>query len=236
MPSVPSARDGAGDTANRLSRRRIEWFRERLLEWAGTHPRTFFWRTEKLDRYELLVVEVLLARTRAEAVEPVARAFLRSYPSVHALARADVADVERILRPLGLFRKRASALVTMANSVVGRFGGIVPERRPDLLQLAYVGRYAANAVHCFEVGRRAAVVDANVIRVLGRFFDLPKPAGKAEHAEEYWQLANRLVPSAWPREYNWALLDLGAAICTARAPKCGECPVSLHCAVGRRRR
>jgi A/G-specific adenine glycosylase len=227
---VVGQHNGASHGEGRLSRSRVRWFRAQLLGWGSTNRRTFFWRYEQLSLYEVLVVEVLLARTRAVAVEPVARSFLKSYPSADSLAQARLADAESLLRPLGLFRKRAAALIATANAVIDRFGGAIPKELGKLLELPYVGRYAANAILCFGLERNAAVVDANVIRVLSRFFDLPRPAGKAELAEDYWLLAERLLSSEQPREFNWSLLDLGALVCTARGPKCGDCPLSLHCA------
>jgi A/G-specific adenine glycosylase len=200
------------------------------MEWGRNHSRSFFWRERELDPYESLVVEVLLARTRAESVEPVAREFLDRYPTPGALRQAVPESVEDLLRPLGLFRKRASALLDCAERLVVEHGGEVPEDVGELQELPYVGRYAANAILCFSFGRSQPVVDSNVARVFERYFDLREPESKLGNDKLYWAVAGRLVPKEKTRLYNWALLDLGSAICMPRSPNCEKCPVSVRCA------
>lgn len=182
-----------------------------------------------MEPYESLVVEVLLARTRAESVEPVARDFLDRYPSPAALQDAKTEAVEDLLRPLGLFRKRAGALLDCAERLVTDLGGEVPEDVEDLQELSYVGRYAANAILCFGFGRVRPVVDSNVARVFRRYFDLREPKSKLGNDELYWKVAAQLIPKENTRHYNWSLLDLGAAICTPQNPACERCPMAEGC-------
>lgn len=212
-----------------VPRASIERFRKWLLDWGARHRRDFFWRSKPLSAYEVLVVEILLARTRAEAVEPVAKQLFERYPTVVDLAAAEPDDIARILYPLGLHRKRSRALVATARAVRDDHAGEVPMEIRALLRLPYVGRYAASALICFKCGKRRAVVDANVARVLRRFFGLHAPTRKLEHEERYWRLAERLVPRGAPREYNWTLLDLGALVCTPTRPRCLECPLAAWC-------
>jgi len=207
-------------------------FRDQLMRWAKTHLREFFWREGTLSPYEFLVIEVLLARTRARSAEPVARSFLDRYPDVQSLSQAHRDELEAILRPLGLFRKRAKAFSRMSELLIERHDGDVPNDEIALLDLPYVGRYSANAVRCFAFGESCGVVDANVARVLSRFFDLQSPRGKIANANEYWDLANRLVSEESPRRYNWALLDLGALVCKPGTPECNSCLLSSRCRTG----
>jgi A/G-specific adenine glycosylase len=193
------------------------------------HGRRFRWRESGLSTFELLLTEVLLARTRADAVIPVVHALLARYPDAVSLARADQAALEEILKPLGLFRKRARALIPLAQQLVERHGGTVPLQLEALLALPYVGRYAANAYLCFGLGRRRPVVDANVARLLERYWGLAPWKGKLEHAEGHWTFAEALLPQESVQLYNWTLLDLGATVCKPRTPDCERCPLRAGC-------
>jgi A/G-specific adenine glycosylase len=177
----------------------------------------------------MIIVEVLLARTRADAVPPIAIKLLRKYPTSYELAGADMETLENILKPLGLFRKRSKALKHLAYILNENYDGIVPKNEKLLMSLPYVGRYAANAVLCFSFDKRNAVVDANVARVIHRFFTIPKHKGKLEHCEEYWILAQKLLPRKNLKNYNWGLLDIGGLICLPRKPLCSQCPLSRKC-------
>lgn len=204
-------------------------FRRRLLRWAANDGRSFFWRRKGMPVFQLLVTEVLLTRTRAEAVVPVAKRLFARYPDAISLSRADTSDVESILYSLGLFRKRARALIACARALVEHHGCRVPRKLDALLSLPYVGRYAACAVMCFAFGARRAVVDANVARVYGRVFGLPAPPVDLATAEDLWCFGQSLVPSRRYREFNWAVLDLGGTTCTARSPACARCPLVDVC-------
>jgi len=200
-----------------------------LLEWAKSQKRSFFWRERRQTPFRILVIEVLLARTRAEAVEPVAARLIRRYPTVQQLAAASVRELEEIVRPLGLFRKRARLLKACAQRILTEHRGRVPRDVDALLSLPSVGRYAATALLCFGFDIPQGVVDANVARVYGRLFSLEKPPARLANAHGLWELANSLVPAMSARRFNWALLDLGASVCLPRSPKCGECPLASRC-------
>ncbi len=189
-----------------------------------------------MSAFEVLVTEVLLARTRAEAVERVAPALLERYPDAKCLARGQKGEVERLLRPLGLFRKRTRALIGCARMLAERHDGAVPRAHKSLVALPYVGRYAANAIGCFAFGERRPIVDANVARVLTRVFGVKREAADLASAEALWRLGERLLPVTRVRDYNWALLDLGGLVCTAARPSCAECPVAELCGNHRSRR
>lgn len=211
----------------------IAAFNAPVTAWGKTHGRQFPWRARGLSTFELLVTEVLLARTRADAVVSVAHALFGRWPDAISLAHARQDELEQVLAPLGLFRKRARALLPLAQQLVERHAGHPPASLEALLTLPYVGRYAANAFLCFGLGQRRPVVDANVARVFQRYFGVAPWPGKLEHAEDYWTLAARLLPLDDVQRYNWSLLDLGAIICKPRTPDCPQCPLRETCREGR---
>jgi A/G-specific adenine glycosylase len=177
----------------------------------------------------VLVSEILLAKTRAEVAAPVAQELLRRYPDAASLVRARRSSLERLLFPLGLHRKRTKHLRACAAALVQRHGGAVPDTVGELLELPFVGRYAANAVASVAFGQRRAVVDANVSRIYGRVFSLPPPPDRLSNAHDLWTLAERLLPRRRFKEFNWAVLDLGGTVCVAKNPACARCPIAAQC-------
>jgi A/G-specific adenine glycosylase len=201
----------------------IEVFQEGLCRWAQGEDniRQFSWR-EKDSPYKVLVAEVLLGATLASKVEPIYDEFIERYPSLEDLAEADVEELATLLEPLGLHNRRAAALVKIGNQL--KDSG-VPVDEDDLLELPYVGQYAANATLCFGFGERRAIVDANVVRIYNRIFNLDlKPTG--DDAREF---AERVLPDRDFQLFNLALLDFGAAVCTDQSPRCSECFFSGNC-------
>jgi A/G-specific adenine glycosylase len=135
---------------------------------------------------------------------------------------------------LGLHRTRARLIVRCAAHLVARYSGSVPATIDELMTLPYVGRYAASAVASVVFEQRAAVLDANVARVYQRLFGLPALRVRITDAKHLWDLADRMVSPKTAKEFNWAILDLGGTVCTARAPRCRECPLRRHCVTGRK--
>jgi A/G-specific adenine glycosylase len=204
-------------------------FRRALLRWSKSSGRCFFWREPGFFAFGTLIVEMLLTRTIARAVEPVARRLLNEYPDAERLAGADLARIERTLHPLGLHRKRAQMLLLCAQAIVERHDTRVPFDSEDLMALPYVGRYTASAVRCFAFGFREAVIDANVSRIYQRVFSLPASPLRLALAHDLWEFGNSILPRKPVKEFNWALLDLGGTICSAKKPACDTCPVAEMC-------
>jgi A/G-specific adenine glycosylase len=204
-------------------------FRRRLLAWSRRHPRELFWRREPLSPFGVLLIEILLSRTRAEAVEPIARSLLASFPVPERLAGQRTPQVEGLLRPLGLHRKRARQLIDCAGRLAEDHEGRVPRDLQSLLALPGVGLYAASAVLCFAYGRRRAIVDANVARVYTRCFGFGRTPRRLATARQLWSLAERMLPLRRVRAFNWALLDLGSRVCLPLTPRCGLCPLATSC-------
>lgn len=215
--------------ALRLDNARAAGFRTRLLDWAARNGRSFVWRTGTLKPFEILLTEILLAKSRAEVVEPIAKKMHEQFASPAVLARADVRKLERLVFPLGLHRKRSRHLKACAKALVDQHQGEIPITIEELMELPFVGRYAANAIANVAFGQHVPVVDANVSRVYQRVFSLPDPPERLAAAHALWDFAARMLPEQRSKEFNWALLDLGGTICSAKTPLCGKCPVSSIC-------
>lgn len=200
-----------------------------LFRWHSNNGRPFPWRIPDTTPYELLIAEMLLRRTRAELVARIWPTVVQLYPSVRALATARPQELRQLLRPLGFGDMRASALTELARLLIEKHDGNIPTSTDTLMQLPHVGLYSANALAVFAFNTRRAVVDANVIRIYSRMFALTNLTMKSRRSPRVWRFANRLLPRNQPREYNYALLDLGALVCKPRLPRCFECPLMEWC-------
>lgn len=206
---------------------------EKILEWWYRNRRDYPWRHER-DPYRILIAEIMLQRTKADQVVPVYQEFLRRYPSIESLSKAKLEDVESFFDRLGL-RWRAKRVIEMAKYVVNEYGGRLPRKREELLKIPMIGEYMADALLSFAYGENIAVVDANVVRVLGRLLCM-KPRGEARRDPRFRRIANMMVPRDRAREYNWAIIDFAALICTPRKPKCSICPLKNSCCFYRKSR
>jgi A/G-specific adenine glycosylase len=203
---------------------------ERLLAWYDEHGRDLAWRAPGTSPWGVFVSEVMSHQTPVARVEPVWREWMRRWPRPADLAAESPGEVVRAWGRLG-YPRRALRLREAAVAMVERHGGEVPEGEEDLLALPGVGAYTAAAVAAFAHGRRATVVDTNVRRVLVRVRrGRAMPAPTLSAAES--RLAASLVPEQPARSAAWnvAVMELGALVCRARGPRCGECPVRDLCA------
>lgn len=199
----------------------IEDFRSELLSWASDNLRSFPWR-ETTDPYEILIAEILLQKTAAEKVEPIYVEFLSTYPSQAELAEADRDELADIIHSLGFQNQRSKALVSIGQALRGSG---VPDDAERLLELPYVGRYAANATLCFAFGEPRPIVDANVVRVYNRIFDTDFDY----RDEATWQFAEKILPEADAQDFNLVILDFAAEICAPKTPNCEECFFTEQC-------
>lgn len=202
---------------------------DRLLEWFEDAQRRFPWR-ETGDPYAVLVAEKLLQQTVArDSVIEVYRDLLDAYPTVDALAEANVENVLGIIHPLGL-HYRAKELVTLAQLIHNKCDGRIPQELDSLLALPGVGDYISRAVLCFAFGKKVPVVDTNVARILHRVLGLSDPIpSNPSRKKSLIELSKALLPDSQSREFNLALLDLGALICTPANAKHEECPLVQIC-------
>lgn len=206
---------------------RARRFTNELISWYSTHARSFPWRRTR-NPYRVLIAEIFLQKTQAKQVRPIYERFIRDFPTPSALAEAPIRKIGDATWSLGLL-SRSAQLKTMARTLVDKFSGRTPDTERELLSLKGVGAYTANAVLCFAFMQRRAVVDANVIRLLSRYFGLTSGRARARTDKDLWKAAYALVPTERCREYNWAIFDFAAEICQAEAPRCGECPLRRGC-------
>ena len=203
------------------------WFRIRLLAWYRQHGRSLPWRTTD-DPYHILVSEVMLQQTQVDRVLPKYHEWLDKYPSLEALAVAAEDEVDSTWRPLG-YNIRPRRLQAIARESVARFGGKLPSDKDTLLSFKGIGEYTAGAIRSFAFRERAAILDTNVARVLYRVFVAAGDPKAHATRRRLWQISEALVPHKHVFDFNQALMDLGAMVCTARKPRCLVCPLSLLC-------
>ena len=203
-------------------------FRRRLLAWYDSNGRNLPWRKTD-DPYHILVSEIMLQQTQVDRVLPKYHEWLQKYPSFEALADAPEADVTQTWYPLG-YNIRPRRLQAIAREAVARFGGKLPTDEETLLSFKGIGAYTAGAIRSFAFRERAAILDTNVARVLFRVF-IGRGAPKAHATKrELWKISEALVPRRRAFDFNQALMDFGAMLCTARKPKCLVCPMASQCA------
>ena len=203
-------------------------FRRRLLDWYRKNGRDLPWRRTS-DPYHILVSEMMLQQTQVDRVLPKYHEWLEKYPSLRALAAAPVEDVAATWRPLG-YNIRPRRLHDIARESVERYDGRLPADEETLLSFKGIGEYTAGAVLSFAFGQRAAILDTNVARVLYRVFvgrGDPKAHAMKKHL---WAVSRAVLPQRHVFDFNQALMDFGATLCTARRPKCLLCPMRAGCA------
>ena len=206
---------------------RRRWFRRRLLEWYRKHGRDLPWRRTS-DPYHILVSEVMLQQTQVDRVLPKYAEWLEKYPSLDALAGAPIADVADTWRPLG-YNVRPRRLHEIARESVARYGGQLPSDEATLLSFKGIGEYTAGAVLSFAFGQRKAILDTNVARVLYRVF-VGKGDPKAHAMKRHlWSVSRAVLPVRHVFDFNQALMDFGATLCSARKPACRRCPLRTAC-------
>ncbi len=204
--------------------------RDLVLPWFAEHARDLPWRAPDRTPWGVLVSEVMLQQTPVVRVEPAWRAWMTRWPEPADLAAASPADVLRAWDRLG-YPRRALRLADCARAVVERHGGRVPSDEEALLALPGIGAYTAAAVRAFAFGLRSVVLDTNVRRVLARVAaGTALPAPSLTVAER--GLAESFVPDDDATASRWAAasMELGALVCTARSPRCGQCPLRERCA------
>ena len=209
-------------TAKSAADGRLPTFRALLLAWFDTHARALPWR-ETRDPYRVWLSEIMLQQTRVTAVIEHYHEFLRRFPTVQKLAAAREASVLAAWSGLGYYR-RARMLHAAARIVARERGGKFPETVEEIRALPGIGRYTAAAIASIAFGASVAVVDGNVERVLQRF------CGTRLEGETLWEAAESLLDRERPGDFNQAMMELGATVCTPRAPACLTCPVVALCA------
>jgi A/G-specific adenine glycosylase len=198
-----------------------------LLRWFRAEQRDLPWRRAP-DPYAVWVSEIMLQQTQVATVVPYFERWMARFPTVAALAAAGEEEVLHAWQGLGYY-SRARNLLRGAREVLARHGGRVPDSVEELLALPGVGAYTAGAIASIAYNVPAPIVDGNVARVLCRLFALRGDPARAPLRGRLWELAGTLIPEGDAREFNPALMELGATVCTPARPHCGACPVEAAC-------
>src|SRR6266566_8147273 len=199
-----------------------------LLQWYAAEQRDLPWRSTR-DPYAILVSEIMLQQTQVDRVLPKYQQFLAAFPTLADLAAASTADVISVWVPLG-YNRRAVSLQSIARQVMAEYDGHIPKTIDELLKLKGIGRYTAGAIACFAYHKQVATVDTNIRRVLHRIFlGLEYPEPKLNN-DQMLSLAEQVLPHGEAYDWNQALMDLGATICTSNNPQCTRCPIQQTCA------
>lgn len=201
-------------------------FSDTLLDWYDANGRDLPWRRTR-DPYAIWLSEIILQQTRIAQGRSYWERFLQTYPDVQALAAAQEDDVLRLWQGLGYY-SRARNLLAAARQIAAQ--GRFPDTLAGIRALKGVGDYTAAAIASFAFGIPAAVVDGNVYRVLARHFGIPTPVGSTAAKKEFTALAQSLLPPERPGDFNQAMMDFGATLCSPVSPACARCPLADSCA------
>ncbi len=214
-----------------LDGRRVGAIGHRLLEWYAQHARDLPWRRSR-DPYAIWVSEIMLQQTQVDTVRPYFARWMQAFPDCAALAQAHQDDVLRLWEGLGYY-SRARNLQRAARDVMARHAGQLPASIEALRALPGIGPYTAAAIASIAFDIDAAVVDGNVKRVLARLTGYDQDVKSPRGVRDLQALADRLVPPGRAGDYNQAVMDLGATVCTPRQPACERCPLTTLCVARR---
>jgi A/G-specific adenine glycosylase len=198
-----------------------------LLAWYLVHKRDLPWRKSK-DPYKILVSELMLQQTQVKTVIPYYLRWMKQFPNTRTLAKSPISTVLKAWEGLGYYR-RARMLHDAARIIETKHQGRFPTDPESIEELPGVGRYTKGAVASIAFDLPEPILDGNVIRVLARFLGIRESVGKASVREKLWSLSKEALITSQPGDFNQAMMELGALICTPRSPQCEICPVRRSC-------
>ncbi|HBI03581.1 MAG TPA: A/G-specific adenine glycosylase, partial [Paenibacillaceae bacterium] len=202
-------------------------FQRDLLTWFEQEKRSLPWRENK-DPYRIWVSEIMLQQTRVDTVIPYYDRFMERFPTIKDLAEADLEDVYRVWEGLGYY-SRAKNLHTAVREVKEQYGGVVPNTPEEIHKLKGIGPYTAGAILSIAYGLPEPAVDGNVMRVLSRVFLIQEDITKTKTRKVFEELVRKIISTGNPSNFNQALMELGALVCSPKSPQCLTCPVHTHC-------
>lgn len=202
-------------------------YQKLILDWYDANARELPWRSDPTP-YHILVSEFMLQQTQVDTVLPYYLRFIETLPNLEALVNAEEQAVLKLWEGLGYYR-RALSLHRSARFIVEKFQGNVPSEFNDLVKLPGVGPYTAAAIASIAFNKPVAAVDGNIRRVYARLYAVDGALEEKATEARLQELATRTLSQERPGDFNQALMDLGATICTPRNPRCGACPVSRVC-------
>jgi A/G-specific adenine glycosylase len=202
-------------------------FSQQLLDWYYKNKRDLPWRQAD-SPYEIWVSEIMLQQTRVDTVIPYYERFLAAFPTVYNLADANQQQVLKLWEGLGYY-SRGRNLHQAAKMVVDKFEGSIPSDYNTITELKGIGPYTAAAVLSIAFDKKHAVVDGNVIRVLTRYYGIEEDIRSGKTKKKIQSFADDLIPFDKPGDFNQAVMELGATVCTPKNPLCNQCPLSSDC-------
>jgi A/G-specific adenine glycosylase len=200
---------------------------KRLLRWFNKNRRELPWRKTQ-DPYAIWVSEIMLQQTQVSTVIPYYKKFLKNFPTLRHLAKADLSKVLKVWEGMGYY-SRARNLHHASQTVLNHFRGEVPDTLKDLLSLPGIGRSTAGSILSFAYNKEAPILDGNVKRVLSRLFAISSNPMKSKTESLLWQISESLIPRGNSNSFNQALMDLGSTVCTPKDPECSHCPLRQFC-------
>ena len=205
----------------------IEQFQTTLIAWYHQHGRELPWRQTK-NPYYIWVSEIMLQQTQVDTVCSYYNRFIEQFPDTKSLARASEDSVFKLWEGLGYYR-RAANMMKAAQMVEQDFNGHFPDNYEDILKLKGIGNYTASAISSIAYGIPKGVVDGNTLRIISRIYNRQDNIALDQTKKAYQEIMDTLIKGASPSDFNQAMMDLGAMICTPKRAKCDSCPVAKFC-------
>lgn len=207
-------------------------FRRRLIRWYTKHARSLPWRNVG-NPYFVWVSEIMLQQTTTQTVQGYFDRFIEAFPTIQSLADADSDTVHRLWEGLGYYR-RCALLHKAAKEIVAQHNGVFPNNVEAVRNLPGIGRYTAGAILSIAFDKRLPILEANTLRLHARLLAMRGDIMRGETNARLWQFAEEILPRIGAGRFNQALMDLGSLVCTAKEPKCAECPVAVFCESAKR--
>jgi len=198
-----------------------------LLSWFNKNQRDLPWR-HSYDPYQIWISEIMLQQTQMDRVTVFFTRWMETFPDLATLASASENQVLKCWEGLGYY-SRARNIRKTAQLLVSKHHAVIPDSRKSLLSLPGIGPYTAGAIASISFNRDVPVVDANIERIFSRLFNIDLIPGSPEAKRLNWKKAEELLPKGAARNFNQALMELGALICRPKKPDCTSCPVAIHC-------
>jgi A/G-specific adenine glycosylase len=202
-------------------------FVKELLKWYETNKREFPWRNENLTPFQILLAELMLQKTNATQVEKIYLDFIEKYPNPLSISGLEESSLSNLLKPLGLYNRRARDLKKLAEIIIND-NNTIPKNKKELLELPGVGDYIANALLCFAFNNKVPIIDANVGRVMKRVYSFPVKSAPSRD-KKLTERMKEIIPEKDFKSFNYAILDFAALTCLPRNPRCDECPLNEFC-------
>ncbi len=200
---------------------------QQLLPWYRKNARDLPWRRTK-DPYKIWVSEIMLQQTQVQTVIPYYEKWLKRFPDITTLAKAPESEVMKYWAGLGYYR-RARMLHEAAKTIMKDHGGKFPSVPEKILELPGIGRYTAGAISSIAFGLPQPILDGNVIRILTRIEGIGDDIGSPKTLQKLWKISESVVPEKNPGDFNQAMMELGATVCTPQNPDCSACPATSSC-------